>query len=69
VFGLCMAGLSLVFLMSWNIHINADTGSSAHVHFFLPEVSWVYYAVFTGAVFAAFYLLLRRLVAAWKKRR
>jgi hypothetical protein len=68
VFGLCMAGLSLVILMSWNIHINADTGSSAHVNFRLPEVSWVYYAVFSALVFAAFILLLRRLVVAWKKR-
>jgi hypothetical protein len=34
----------------------------------LPEVSWIYYALFTGVVFAAFVLLLRRLVAAWKKR-
>ena len=61
--------MTLVFLMSWNIHINADTGSSAHVNFRLPEVSWRYYAVFTALVFAAFVLLLRRLVAAWKKRR
>jgi hypothetical protein len=69
VFGLCMAGLTLVILMSWNINLHMDTGSSAHVNFRLPEVSWVYYALFTGLVFAAFYLLLRRLVAAWKKRR
>jgi hypothetical protein len=69
VFGLCMGGLTLVFLMSWNIHINVDTVAPADVHFFLPEVSWRYYAVFTALVFAAFVLLLRRLVAAWKKRR
>jgi hypothetical protein len=68
VFGLCMGGLTLVFLMSWNIHINVDTVAPADVHFFLPEVSWRYYAVFTALVFAAFVLLLRRLVAAWKKR-
>jgi hypothetical protein len=34
----------------------------------MPEVSWAYYAMFTGLVFAAFVLLLRRLVTAWKKR-
>jgi hypothetical protein len=68
VFGLCMAGLTLVILMSWNINLHMDTGSSAHVNFRLPEVSWVYYALITGLVFAAFYLLLRRLVAAWNKR-
>jgi hypothetical protein len=68
VFGLCMGGLTLVFLMSWNIHINVDTVAPADVHFFLPEVSWRYYAVFTALVFAAFVLLLIRLVAAWKKR-
>src|SRR5215211_3990019 len=68
VFGLCLAGLTLVFFMSWDIHLNVETGAPADVHFFLPEVSWVYYAVFTGLVFAAFVLLLRRLLAAWKKR-
>jgi hypothetical protein len=34
----------------------------------LPNVSWPYYALFTGLVFAAFFLLLRRLITAWKKR-
>jgi hypothetical protein len=68
VFGLCMAGLTLVFLMSWDIHLNYDAGGSANAHIKLPEVSWIYYALFTGLVFAAFVLLLRRLVAAWKKR-
>jgi hypothetical protein len=67
-FGLCMAGLTLVILMSWNINLHVDAGGSANVHFTLPEVSWVYYALFTGLVFAAFVLLLKRLVAAWKKR-
>jgi hypothetical protein len=68
VFGLCMAGLTLVILMSWNVNLNVDAGGSAEVHFTLPEVSWVYYALFTGLVFAAFVLLLRRLLKAWKKR-
>jgi hypothetical protein len=68
VFGLCMAGLTLVFFMSWDIHLNYDAGGSANAHITLPEVSWIYYALFTGVVFAAFILLLRRLVAAWKKR-
>jgi hypothetical protein len=45
-----------------------DAGGFANVHFTLPEVSWVYYVLFTGLVFAAFALLLKRLVAAWKKR-
>ena len=68
VFGLCMAGLTLAIFMSWNIHLNVDTGAPAGVHFTLPVVSWAYYALFTGLVFAAFVLLLRRLVRAWKKR-
>jgi hypothetical protein len=68
VFGLLMAGLTLVIFMSWNVNLNLDTGGSANVHFTLPVVSWVYYALFTGLVLAAFVLLLRRLVAAWKKR-
>jgi hypothetical protein len=68
VFGLCMAGLTLVILMSWRINLNVDAGGSAKVHFTLPEVSWAYYALFTGFVFAAFVILLKRLVTAWKKR-
>jgi hypothetical protein len=68
VFALCLAGLTLVILMSWDINLNVDAGGSANVHFTLPEVSWVYYALLTGLVFAAFVLLLRRLVTAWKKR-
>ncbi len=68
VFGLCLAGLTLVILMSWNVNLNVDAGGSANVHFTLPEVSWVYYALFTALVFAAFVLLLRRLLKAWKKR-
>lgn len=68
VFGLCLAGLSLVIFMSWDINLNVDAGGSANVHFTLPKVSWAYYALFTGLVFAAFVLLLRRLLTAWKKR-
>jgi hypothetical protein len=34
----------------------------------LPQVSWVYYAVFSGLVLALIVLLLRRLLIAWKKR-
>ena len=68
VFGLLMVGLTLVIFMSWNVNVNVDTGAPADVHFTLPQVSWVYYALFTGLVLAAFVLLLKRLVAAWKKR-
>jgi hypothetical protein len=68
VFGLCMAGLTFVVFMAWNVKLNVQTGASADVRFTLPEVSWVYYALFTGLVLAAFILLLRRLLKAWKKR-
>jgi hypothetical protein len=68
VFGLLMVGLTLVVFMSWNVNLNVDTGAPADVHIFLPQVSWVYYALFTGFVLAAFILLLKRLVVAWKKR-
>jgi hypothetical protein len=69
VFGLCMAGLTLVVYMSWYIHINLDLGGSRmHTRFTLPNVSWPYYALFTGLVFALFVLLLKRLITAWKKR-
>jgi hypothetical protein len=69
VFGLCMAFLTLVIYMSWNIHLNVDIeGSRMTTHFTLPVVSWAYYALFTAVVFALFVLLLRRLITAWKKR-
>jgi hypothetical protein len=68
VFGLYLAGLTLVVFMSWDINLNVDAGGSANVHFTLPHVSWIYYALFTVLVLAAFILLLKRLVAAWKKR-
>ena len=29
VFGLCMAGLTLVVFMSWNVHLNVETGAPA----------------------------------------
>jgi hypothetical protein len=68
IFGLCLAGLTLVIFMAWDFNFNVDAGGSANVHITLPEVSWVYYALFSGLVFAAFILLLRRLLTAWKKR-
>ena len=69
IFGLCMAALTLVIYMSWNININVNIGGSRmETHFTLPQVSWGYYAVFTGLVFALIVLLLRRLITAWKNR-
>jgi hypothetical protein len=67
VFGLPTAGLTFAIFMSWNVNLKVDTGASG-VHFTLPVVSWIYYALFTGLILAAFVLLLRRLVVAWKKR-
>ena len=34
VFGLCLAGLTLVVFMSWNVKLNVDTGAPTDVHFF-----------------------------------
>jgi hypothetical protein len=69
VFGLCMAALTLVVYMAWTIHLNVDIGvPRLETHVTLPKVSWGYYALFTGLVLAAFGLLLRRLLTAWKKR-
>jgi hypothetical protein len=68
VFGLLMAFLTLVVLMSWNVNLDVQTGAPSEVTFVLPVVSWVYYAVFTSLVFAASVILLKRLVTAWKKR-
>jgi hypothetical protein len=69
VFGLCMAALTLVVYMSWYIHLEVDLGlPRLESHFILPAVSWSYYAVVTGLVFALCVLLLRRLLIAWKNR-
>src|SRR3954447_18518717 len=68
VVGLCLAVLTLVFFMSWNIKFKWDAGASGDVNFRIPEVSWGYYALITALMFSAFVLLLRRLVAAWKNR-
>jgi hypothetical protein len=68
VCGLCMAFLTLAFYMAWNIHLNVEDGGSANINFTVPQVSWGYYAVFTGLVLALFVLLLRRLITAWKNR-
>jgi hypothetical protein len=68
VFGLCLTFLTLAVLLSWNVNLNVDTGASSEVTFLLPVVSWVYYALFTGLVLAAFVLLLKRLITAWTKR-
>jgi hypothetical protein len=69
IFGLCMAALTLVIYMSWTIKLNVDIGlPRLETHFTLPQVSWVYYAVFTGLVFALIVLLLRRLLTAWRER-
>jgi hypothetical protein len=68
LFGLCVAFVTLAILLAWNIRLNLETGAPADVHFFLPQVSWIYYALITVVIFAAFTQLLRRLVAAWKNR-
>jgi len=68
VFGLLMAFLTLAVLLSWNVNLNVDTGASSEVTLLLPVVSWVYYALLTGLVLAAFVLLLKRLSTAWMKR-
>ncbi len=68
VFGFCLAALTLAVLLSWNMNLDVDSGASSDVTFMLPVVSWVYYALFTGLVLAAFVLLLKRPITAWTKR-
>jgi hypothetical protein len=68
VFEVCLAGLTLVILMSWNVNLNVDTGASAKVTFMLPELWWGYYALFNVLVVAVFVLLLKRVISAWRKR-
>ena len=66
--GICLALLTLVILKGWTIDINVETGAPGRFQFYLPQVSWVYYGLFTALIFATFVLLLRRLIMAWKKR-
>ena len=68
VIGLCLAVLTLFYAMSWDLRLNVETGAPTDVHFTLPNVHWGYFALFTGLVFAAFVLLLKRLLKAWKMR-
>jgi len=68
VFGLCMALLTLVILMNWNINIKVNGEAPGDVDFHIPVVFWGYYALITAFIFIAFVSLLRRLVAAWKNR-
>ena len=68
VFGLCLALVTLVVFMAQNINLDLDYGASSDVHFYLPKVSWICYALITALIFTAFIPLLRRLVAAWKNR-
>jgi hypothetical protein len=68
VIALCLAGLTLFYVMSWDLRLNVETGAPSDVHFTLPNVHWGYFALSTGLVFAAFVLLLKRLLNAWKKR-
>ena len=69
IFGLCMAFLTLILYMSWTFELNLEWYSKGlETHLTTPNVSWGYFAVFTGLVLALFVLLLRRLVIAWKKR-
>jgi hypothetical protein len=68
VIGLCLALLTLIIFKRWSIDLDLDTGAPGQFHFYLPQVSWVYYALFTALIFAAFVLLLKRLYVAWKKR-
>ena len=68
VFELLMAGFTFVIFMSWNVNLKLDTGAPADVNFFLPKLSWAYFALFTVLVLAACFLLFKRLIIAWKKR-
>jgi hypothetical protein len=68
VIGLCLATLTLFYAMSWDLRLNVETGAPTDVRFTLPNLRWSFFALFCGLVFAAFVLLLKRLVSAWKKR-
>ena len=61
--------VALVFGMSWNIRVIMTTGSRANVHFTLPEVPWIFYALPAIIFFIAFVSALRRLVIAVRRRR
>ncbi|MBA2533404.1 MAG: hypothetical protein H0V21_00165 [Rubrobacter sp.] len=68
ILSLGVAGLTLAIFLSRDVNLNVDAGAPAEAYLVLPKFSSLYGAVFTALVLAAFVLLLRRLVAAWKMR-
>ena len=65
----CLGGLALVIGLSWTIRLKYTSDAPANVHFTLPAVHWIFYAIPAIIFFIAFVVALRRLVIAVRRRR
>jgi hypothetical protein len=68
LFSVCLGGLALIVGMSWNIRLKYTTDAPANVHFYLPQVHWIFYALPAIFFFIAFVVGLKRLVIALRRR-
>jgi hypothetical protein len=66
---LCLGFLALAFAMSWDITLEVNTDAPANVNVTLPEVHWIFYALPALIFLIAFYVLLKRLLIAWRGRK
>ena len=65
---MCFGVFALIFGMAWDVTFKVTSGSSANVHFILPEVHWIFYALPAIIFFIAFVVALKRLIIASRKR-
>ena len=65
---MCFGVFALIFGMAWDVTLKVKSGSSANVHFTLPEVHWIFYALPAIIFFIAFVVALKRLIIASRKR-
>jgi hypothetical protein len=65
---MCFGVFALIFGRAWDVTLKVTSGSSANVHFTLPEVHWIFYALPAIIFFIAFVVALKRLIIASRKR-
>ena len=69
VFGLCMAGLTLAILLSWNINLNVDARGHANVPIEIcRSCPGTTTPCLPGLCSPRSFSSFRRLLTAWKKR-
>ena len=64
----CLGGIALIFGMSWDFTVKYTSDAPANIHFYLPEVHWIFYALPAIIFFIAFVFGLKRLVIALRRR-